>query len=177
MRKALPFSFFNRKTALVAKELLGKVLVRKYAGKEFRSIITETEGYIGPHDLASHSSKGRTPRTEVMFGKAGMIYVYFVYGMHYMLNIVTEEKGFPAAVLIRGLEGISGPGKITKQLSTDKSSNGLPLSKRSGLWIEDHGIQIKPKDIQSTPRIGVAYAGEKWAEKKLRFVLKSSKQK
>lgn len=172
MKKILPPSFFNRKTEIVAKELLGKVLIRRIKGKEFPYMITETEGYIGPHDLASHSSKGRTARTEVMHGKAGTIYVYFVYGMHYMLNIVTEEKDFPAAVLIRGIEGISGPGKITRQLSIDKALNGLPLSKKNGLWIEDRGINLSTKDILATPRIGVAYAGEVWAKKKLRFVMK-----
>lgn len=171
MRKVLPLSFFNRKTEVVAKDLVGKVLVRNNNGQESAYIITEVEGYVGPQDLASHSYKGRTARTEIMYKKAGAIYVYFVYGMHYMFNIVTEEKDFPAAVLIRGVEGISGPGKITKKLSIDKELNGLPLSKGTGLWIEDRGIIINPKDILASPRIGVAYAGEVWAGKKLRFML------
>jgi DNA-3-methyladenine glycosylase len=172
MKKVLPSSFFNRKTAVVAKELIGKMLVRKDGGQETSYVITEVEAYVGPHDLASHSSRGRTERTEIMYGKAGTIYVYFVYGMHYMLNIVTEEKEFPAAILIRGVEGISGPGKLTKKLSVDKKLNGLSLSKKTGLWIEDCGISMPPKNILTTSRIGVAYAGKKWANKKLRFTIK-----
>jgi DNA-3-methyladenine glycosylase len=175
MRKILTSSFFNRKTQIVARDLLGKFLVRKNNNREVAYMIIETEGYIGPYDLASHSSKGRTARTEIMYMKAGTIYVYFVYGMHYMLNIVTEEKGFPAAVLVRAVEGISGPGRIAKKLSIDKMLNGLPLSKETDLWMEDRGVQIPPKKIQATPRIGVDYAGEVWARKKLRFVIKNSK--
>lgn len=171
MRKILSSSFFNRETKIVARDLLGKFLVRKDADKEVAYLITETEGYVGPHDLASHSSKGRTVRTEIMYMKAGTIYIYFVYGMHYMLNIVTEEKDFPAAILIRGVVGISGPGKITKKLSINKMLNGLPLSKETGLWVEDRGVHIDPKSIQATPRIGIDYAGDIWAKKKLRFVL------
>src|SRR3989344_3265504 len=96
--------FFNRKTLAVARDLIGCFLVRRFKGKTFRLKITETEAYIGPHDLASHASKGRTARTEIMFGKAGTLYIYFIYGMYYMLNIVTEKAGYPAAVLIRGVE-------------------------------------------------------------------------
>lgn len=171
MRKVLPSSFFNRKTKLVAKELLGKILVRKQREQETSYMITEVEAYVGPHDLASHSSKGRTTRTEIMHMEAGTIYVYLVYGMHFMLNIVTEEKEFPAAILIRGVEGISGPGNVAKKLCIDKKVNGLPLSKKTGLWVEDHGILIQPKNILATSRIGVAYAGDIWSKKKLRYVL------
>lgn len=155
----------------MAKELLGKKLCRKIGNKTICLTITETEAYIGPHDLACHSSKGRTARTEPMFAEAGTIYVYFVYGMHYMLNIVTEEKEYPAAVLIRGVVGVNGPGRVAKHLHIDKMLNGKMLSKKSGLWIED-GKEVNPKHILKTPRIGVAYAGEKWAGKKLRFVIK-----
>lgn len=164
--------FFNRKTELVAQELLGKKLVR-IVDDEVRSyLITEVEAYIGPHDLACHSAKGRTLRTEVMYMEAGTMYVYLIYGMHFMLNIVTEEKGFPAAVLIRGVEGISGPGRVAKELRIDKRVNGLPLSKKNGVWIEDAGVVVKPEDTERTPRIGVSYAGEEWANKKLRFVIR-----
>ncbi len=172
MRKVLSSSFFNRKTVRVAKELLGKVLVRKLGTQETAYMITDVEAYVGPHDLASHSSKGRTARTEIMYRKAGTIYVYLVYGMHYMLNIVTEEKDFPAAILIRGVEGISGPGNVAKTLFINKDVNGLPLSKNAGVWVEDRGTSVQQKNILASPRIGVAYAGDVWAKKKLRFVLK-----
>lgn len=173
MSNQLPLDFFRRKTEHVAKELLGKSLVRVTDGKRSSFVITEVEAYVGPQDLACHSSKGRTPRTEAMYKKAGTIYVYLIYGMYHMLNIVTEEEGFPAAVLVRGVEGISGPGRLTKGLKINKKINGLLLSKKTGLWIEDAGIKVAAKDIEHSARIGVAYAGEKWANKKLRFVLKN----
>ncbi len=171
MKKVLGKDFFNRKTELVAKELLGKFLVREIDGNKVAQMITEAEAYVGPHDLACHSSKGRTPRCEPMFGEAGTIYVYFTYGMHWMLNIVTEEKDFPAAVLIRGTESISGPARLTKALKIDKNLNNQKLGKKSGLWVEDRGVEIPLKKIARAPRIGVAYAKDGWAEEKLRFVL------
>src|SRR5581483_1337476 len=121
--KTLPNSFFNKKTLQVARDLLGKYLVREIvdptsprlrgAKKILREKIIETEAYVGPHDLACHSSRGKTERNKIMFEKAGTIYVYFTYGMHWMLNIVTEEKDFPSAVLIRGTEHVSGPARLT----------------------------------------------------------------
>lgn len=167
----LPHSFFNRKTLTVARNLIGKTLVRKVGNKIIRQTITETEAYVGPHDLACHSSKGRTPRCEPMFGPAGTIYVYFTYGMHWMLNIVTEEKNFPAAVLIRGTREVTGPARLTKFLKIDKSLNGKMLGKKSGLWIEDSKIENRKLKIVRTPRIGVSYARE-WAAKPYRFVLR-----
>lgn len=100
-------SFYDRNTVKVAKELLGCFLVRKYKNKIIKAMIMETEAYRGHHDLASHASRGKTERNKIMFGHPGHAYIYFVYGMHYMLNIVTEEKDFPAAVLIRRAEIIS----------------------------------------------------------------------
>src|SRR3990167_9897625 len=170
-------SFFNRKTLKVAEELLGKYLARKIGRKIIREKITETEAYIGPHDLACHSSRGRTTRNGPMFCEAGTIYVYFTYGMHWMLNIVTEEKDFPAAVLIRGTENVSGPARLTKHFKIDKMLNGQMIGKKSGLWIEENSPTslklrgIKEK-ITKTPRIGVSYAGKIWAEKPYRFILK-----
>ena len=167
-------SFFNRKTLKVARELVGKTLVRRIGNRIIRERITEVEAYVGPHDLACHSSRGKTKRNEVMFREAGTIYVYFTYGMHWMLNIVTEEKDFPAAVLIRGIESagrqISGPARLTKKLKIDKNLNGKKLGRKTGLWIEV-GEKIASKNIGRTPRIGVSYAG-KWAEKPYRFILK-----
>src|SRR3989344_3824994 len=129
-------AFFNRKTLIVAKDLLGKYLVRKVGKKIIRERITEVEAYIGPQDLACHSSRGRTPRCEPMFMEAGTIYIYFTYGMHWMLNIVTEKPDFPSAVLIRGTEQVSGPARLTKRFQIDKTLNGQMLGKKSGLWIE-----------------------------------------
>ncbi len=172
MRK-LPQSFFEKKTLQVARELIGKYLVREIDGTVIRQRITETEAYVGPHDLACHSSRGKTLRNTPMFAEASTIYVYFTYGMHWMLNIVTEEKDFPAAVLIRGTENVNGPARLTKALKINKSLNGLKLGKASGLWIEeDLKTENSKLKITRTPRIGVAYAGSGWAEKPYRFVLK-----
>jgi DNA-3-methyladenine glycosylase len=177
--RVLPHSFFNRKTLTVARELIGKYLSRKVDGRIIRQKITEVEAYVGPHDLACHSSRGKTARNSPMFCEAGTIYVYFTYGMHWMLNIVTEEKDFPAAVLIRGTENISGPARLTKALKIDKSLNGLKLGKKSGLWIESDlsarkGGSANPSGgkIVRTPRIGISYAGP-WAEKPYRFILEN----
>ncbi len=124
---------------------------------------------MGPHDLAAHSSKGLTPRTAVMFGPPGRWYVYFTYGMHWLLNVVTGRRGHAAAVLIRGLDSVNGPARITRALRVDKALNAKPVSRRSGLWMEDAGI--KPHRIKTSPRIGIDYAGPIWSQKKLRFFL------
>ena len=122
-------------------------------------MIHEVEAYIGPHDLACHGRFGRTDRTAVMYGPAGYWYVYLCYGMHWMLNIVTDGEDFPAAVLLRGAGEFNGPGKLTKGLQIDKGLNGLPAEKRSGLWIEDREQRPRRSQILRTPRIGVDYAG------------------
>ncbi len=166
--KILPPSFFNRPTLEVARDLLGKFLVRRFSdGTETALRITEVEAYDGPDDKASHASKGRTPRTEVMFGEPGHFYVYLCYGLHWMLNIVTGPKDYPAAILIRGVEGGNGPARLTKALKIDGSLNTLPAAESSGLWFEDRGEKVGK--IKATPRIGVDYAGE-WSKKKWRFV-------
>ena len=171
--KILTQPFFNRPTLVVAPELLGKYLVRARDGQIRAYMLTEVEAYTGPEDLAAHSAKGRTPRTEVMFGPAGVWYVYFVYGMHHMLNIVTEEPDSGTAILIRGVETISGPGRLTKQLGIDRSLNRTLAVKQTGLWIEDRGVAVAPGQILTTPRIGVDYAGPIWAAKPYRFLLTS----
>lgn len=178
MRNVLDKNFFKRPVLTVAEDLIGKYLVCENG----EGIITEVEAYDGPEDKACHGCKGLTERTKPMFGQAGCWYVYLCYGMYWMLNIVTGEEGYPAAVLIRGvgeLDGLSctgakrlmqGPGKLTKNLKIDKSFNGLKSDKKTGLWIEDRGEIIKSSEIKRTPRIGVAYAKE-WAQKPYRFVL------
>ena len=170
MKKVLAADFFDRPTVTVARDLLGKYLVRKIEGEETALMITETEAYHGLDDLASHARFGKTARTAPMFGKPGTIYVYFIYGVHWMLNITCGKEYFPAAVLIRGVEGFTGPGKLAKALKIEKGMSGMMLGKESGLWVEDRGIVIPRGKIKATPRIGVDYAGE-WAKKQWRFVL------
>ena len=169
MLKILDQKFFNRSTILIAKNLLGKFLVRRVDGKTVARMITEVEAYDGFHDRGSHASRGRTRRNAPMFGPAGYWYVYFTYGMHWMLNIVTREEGYPAAVLIRGIEGVSGPARLTKFLKIDKNLNNFPAVRKTGLWIEDRGIKISPRSIRSGPRVGINYAGEYWKRRKCRF--------
>jgi len=167
--------FFNRPTAVVARELLGKYLVRKIRNREVALKITEVEAYDGLKDKASHASRGKTERNTPMFGPAGRFYVYFVYGIHWMLNIVTGKKGFPAAILIRSTAEISGPARLTKILRIGKSFNGKPALSKSGLWFENRGEIIHRGEIKKTPRIGVAYAGPVWSKKPYRFVLTKRK--
>ncbi|MDH4330688.1 MAG: DNA-3-methyladenine glycosylase [Candidatus Moranbacteria bacterium] len=189
--------FFHQETTKIARELLGKVLVRKSASgrgdKKLSGVIVETEAYTGPHDLACHASKGKTPRTQTMFESGGVWYVYMIYGMYHCLNIVTEGEEYPAAVLIRAiepLEGIeemkknrkteklnnltNGPGKLCDALGISKKQNCTSaISKDSELYIEDRGIKISPKNIKKAKRIGVDYAGI-WKDKPLRFYIKDN---
>jgi len=171
MRKVLLKKFFNRSAPEVAENLIGKYLVRKVRGKESAFMITEVEAYEGHEDKASHASKGKTKRTEVMFSSPGVFYIYLVYGMYEMLNIVTGANGYPAAVLIRGVKGINGPGRLTKNLNITRALNAKKVASESGLWIEDRGDKIPKKYITKTPRIGVGYAGPVWSQKQYRFVL------
>lgn len=174
MSKMLDEKFFNRPTLRVARELLGKYLVRRIGSKTIARKITEVEAYIGHEDKASHASRGRTDRNKIMFGSAGTWYVYFTYGMYWMLNVIAERKGYPAAVLIRGVEGVSGPGRLTKFFKIDKRFNGELAWPRTGLWIEDRGIKVRPAAIKRTPRIGVDYAAE-WKDKLWRFYVETEK--
>lgn len=167
--------FFERPTLKVAQELLGKFLCCKLGGQTAKYMITEVEAYDGQFDKASHAHRGKTPRNAPMFGEAGVWYVYFIYGMYFMLNVVTGKKDYPAAVLIRGVKSLrcrtpklNGPGKLTKFLKIDKKFNAKSATPKTGLWIEDHGVKIKKLQIKSSPRIGVHYA-EEWKDKKFRF--------
>ena len=132
-------------------------------------MITEVEAYESERDLACHASKGRTRRTEVMYQSGGRWYVYLCYGVHEMLNLVTGPENFPAAVLIRGLDVVSGPGRLTKRLMIDRALNGALAEPVSGLHLEDHGITLPRGRVRSGPRIGVNYAGPVWAAKPWRF--------
>ena len=172
--RLLSAEFFNRPAEEVAPALLGKALVRQRDRQRAVYRITETEAYVGPHDLASHAARGRTLRTEPMFGPAGCLYIYLVYGMHWMLNVVTGEIDYPAAVLIRSVETITGPGRLTRALGITGALNARPASARSGLWFSDMGEGVAPHDIATTPRIGVDYAGPVWAAKHYRFLTPSA---
>ena len=157
-------------TVKLARGLLGKLLVRRHAdGTITRHRITEVEAYDGEKDLACHASKGRTKRTAVMYAPGGVWYVYLCYGVHEMLNLVTGPLDYPAAILIRGVEGVSGPGRVTRHLGIDRALNGAPITAAAGLWLEDDGFAVPRKLFRKGPRIGVAYAGPVWAAKPWRF--------
>lgn len=172
MNHALDKEFFERPTLVVARELLGKFLVID----DKAVMITEVEAYDGHEDKASHASKGKTKRTAVMFGPAGYWYVYLIYGMYDMLNIVTGPKDYPAAILIRGVidengKKYNGPGKLTKALRITKKFNNQKADKKTGLWVEDRGVKIPKNKIKKSARIGVNYAGPIWAAKEYRFYI------
>lgn len=175
MKKILPPSFFRRKSMLVARELLGKYLVTKVGGKESALQITDVEVYDGPHDTASHASRGKTERNKIMFAEGGVWYVYFVYGMYWLLNIVVGEEDYPAAILIRGVESIEGPARVARALGVGKHHYGLPATRTSNLWIEDRGTHVPPSHTERLPRVGVSYAGQ-WAHKPLRFRIAEKKK-
>lgn len=154
-----------------ARGLLGKYLVRSGEGGTTAHMITEVEAYDGEHDLACHARAGRTARTEVLYAASGVWYVYLCYGIHEMLNLVVGPEDWPSAVLIRGVEGIPGPGRVTKRLGIDRKLNCRLAGEESGLWIEDRGVRVPRSAVTATPRIGVDYAGPIWAGKPWRFVL------
>jgi DNA-3-methyladenine glycosylase len=169
----LKHSFFERPALELARDLIGTILVRRFRGREYRARICETEAYIGPHDLACHASRGRTRRTEVMFGPAGRAYVYFIYGMYDMFNIVASHVDDPQAVLIRGavpLDGwkadLSGPGKLTRALHITRAQNAIDLTGESLFLLGDSAWSPQ---IVTTKRIGIDYAGQ-WKDALLRFV-------
>ena len=164
--------FFDRDTVQVARDVLGKVLVRQHDGKRLWGRIVEVEAYLGPDDLASHSSGGRrSPRNEVMYGPPGHAYVYFTYGMHHCLNFVTQPQGIPQAVLVRALEpgpGVGrcgGPGLVCRALEIDRNLNGIALSPPT-LYVVDN--YAPPQRIFETPRIGIGEQGD-WTDRRLRF--------
>jgi len=171
-------SFFERDTVTVAREILGKFLVRKIGKNTLAGMVVETEAYVGPHDLACHASKGKTHRTKVMYEPAGIWYVYMIYGMYFCANIITEAKGYPSAVLIRAIElpdrEGSGPGKLCRALRIDKKLNcHSAVTKNSKLYFEDRGVKIPKNQIVKTKRVGVDYAGP-WKDKPLRYYIKEN---
>lgn len=178
LERKLPRAFYDRDTIIVAKDLLGKLLVNLSDGVERVGKIVEVEAYLGEHDLAAHSSKGRTERTKVMFGPPGHAYVYLIYGIHYCMNVVTERDGHASAVLLRALEPVKnitgrtqGPGLLCKAMAVDKRLNAHDLLS------DDFYIASAPTaeafTIVKGPRIGVDYARH-WAKRHLRFYIKGN---
>jgi len=190
VNKPLSRSFYNRSTLVVARELIGTRLVRIDRDRKLVGLITETEAYISEKDLACHCKAGRTSRTQVMYGEAGHAYVYFTYGNHWMLNVVTEEVDFPAAVLIRAIQPIEGvelmsrrrsgrdtfgPGKLTQAMGITKSENGVDLTETTlGLWIEA-GVNVPNSLVTKGPRVGLNNTPEPWLSKPWRFLVKGWK--
>ncbi len=178
-RKVLSRGYFRRPTLRVARGLLGKYLVRDNGSGLVAGRIVEVEAYVGPEDRACHASRGRTKRTDVMFGPAGVAYVYLIYGMYHCFNIVTDRSGYPAAILIRAVQHhstqttlIDGPGRVCRFLEIDRRLNRLDLTLGRVLWVEDRGERVSKSAVATYPRIGVDYAGA-WAAKPWRFRLKS----
>lgn len=192
--KRLGQSFFQHDTVRVARDLLGTQLVREEKGVSLRGMVVETEAYVGTGDSACHASKGKTPRNAVMFGPAGVSYVYFVYGMHFMFNVVTEKKGQPCAVLLRGLfplegeeemarrrgrsgrELANGPAKLCQAMGIDCSLNGIDVVRGQDLWFEEYR-SVSEDEISCGPRVGIDYADPMDREAPWRFWLESPKKK
>jgi len=171
--RKLPRGFFCQSTLAVARQLIGMQLVHRDGGRLRRGRIVETEAYLGPHDLAAHSARGRTARTEVMYGPPGHAYVYFIYGFWNCLNVVTREVGSPQAVLLRAVEPLAeleprtfGPGLLCRAFHIDRRLNGADLL-GDRLWLERPARRSAVRVARAT-RIGVDYAGE-WALKRWRF--------
>lgn len=197
MGKILKDDFYAGTTEEIARQLLGKFLCRRTETGVYVGKIVEDEAYLGKKDLACHSARGKTKRTETMFGSAGYAYVYMIYGIYHCLNIVTQKEGVPEAILIRALEPVmldseeinagqeyygnrkitsilNGPGKLCREFMIEKELNGAKLSKKNDLWIEDNDNKnIPATEIVRTKRIGVEYAKE-WRDKPLRFYIRDS---
>lgn len=160
--------FFCRDVLAVAPDLLGKSLVRKTGSITRKYMITEVEAYRGEEDMACHARFGLTKRNRVMYETGGLVYVYLVYGIYWMFNIVAGPAGVPQAVLIRGISGYDGPGKLSRALDIDKSLYGEDMTSSDKIWIEDRQGHI---NFLETPRIGIEYAEEPWKSKPWRFIL------
>jgi len=169
MSERLLRDFYSRDVLEVAPQLLGQHLVKvSPEGIKTSYVITETEAYRGGEDMACHASKGKTPRTEVMFGEGGHLYMYLIYGMYWMMNVVCGDVDVPQAVLFRGLREVSGPGRLSRLVGVDRSFYGEDLVSSDRIWIEEIG----PTPAYSTgPRVGIDYAGEPWKNMPWRFLM------
>ncbi|MDE2144544.1 MAG: DNA-3-methyladenine glycosylase [Patescibacteria group bacterium] len=172
---------YGERAVKVGKDLLGKFIVRKRGSKTLIGEITEVEVYVGPKDRAAHSFGGRiTPRNSVMYMRGGTAYVYFIYGMHWQMNVIVGGKDEPWGVLLRALQTppagkvAVGPGKLARYLRLNKSFNGIDLVSSKKLWLEDRRVRIKKKSVVSAGRVGIDYAGTYWKNKRWRFYIKNS---
>lgn len=169
MGKRLERGFYREDVLRVAPGLLGQRLVRIFPdGSKATYVITETEAYRGGEDRACHASRGRTPRTEVMFGDGGHLYMYLIYGMYWMMNVVTAVEGVPQAVLLRGLREASGPGRLTRLIGVDKGYYGEDLVTSDRIWVEESGSS---HSYTAGPRVGIDYAGDPWKDMPWRFLI------
>ncbi len=166
-------SYFSADAVMLAPDLVGKLLCRFVDGRVERRRILETECYFGEEDTACHAHKGKTPRTEIMYRCGGRAYVYLCYGIHNLLNLTTGPEGHPQAVLIRGVEGAIGPGRVTKLMRVDRSLNTQLLIPENGLWVEDDGVRL---ELDACPRVGIGYASEMDQRRPWRFVARNEKR-
>ena len=170
MGDRLKRDFYRQDVLRVAPGLLGQYLVRVWPdGRQGRYVITETEAYRGEEDRACHACRGKTKRTEVMYGDGGKLYMYFIYGMYWMMNVVAAQEGVPQAVLIRGLREAGGPGKLTRLLEVDRAFYGEDLVTSDRIWVEEGG---HPPEFTTGPRIGIQYAGQPWIDMPWRFLMR-----
>lgn len=160
-------SLYKMNAVELAPKLLGMKLCRNINNNIEKYRITETEAYFGQEDTACHAHRGKTERNKILYENGGVAYVYLCYGIHNLLNVVCGEEGKPQAVLIRGIEGFDGPGKLTKALNIDRSLNGEDLIKSNRLWLEDDGCKFNYK---ATKRIGIDYATAEYRDKLWRFI-------
>jgi len=191
MEERLKRNFYTQAALKLAKNLLGKYIIRRYRNRLIKGRIVETEAYIGPKDKASHSYLGRkTKRNRAEYLAGGHIYIYLVYGMHWQLNISAGKEGSPECVLIRALEPTdsgkqnlslsrpqeapNGPGKLCRYLKLNKSFYGEDLTKSERIWLQSSGKKVAASNIVAARRIGIDYAGPYWANKKWRFYIKNS---
>src|SRR5262245_35714225 len=186
MRRRLDRGAFNRPTLEVARDLVGKFIVRKYRGRELTGMITEVEAYRGPRDRASHAHGGRrTARVEPLYGDGGTAYVYLVYGIHWLFNISTVGAETPEGILVRAIlaelpgeqrKAFIGPGRVSKYLRIDKRLTGADLTRSSIIWLEDRGVHIPSRRVRRGPRVGIDYAGAYWAARPWRFWIDADAQ-
>ena len=176
VRLRLDRDSFNRPTLQVARDLLGKFIVRRHGTRRIEAMIMEVEAYKGPQDRACHAYGGRrTPRVEPLYAEGGTVYVYLVYGMHWLLNFSTAGRDKPEGVLVRAIlpdgDGnvIVGPGRVTRYLDIDKRLDGTDATGSGQMWLEDRGVRVPARRIRRGPRVGVDFAGPYWAARPWRF--------
>lgn len=174
MGKRLLRKYYSQPATILAADLIGKILCRRTDAGILKYRIAETECYYSEQDTACHASRGKTERTKVLYEKGGTAYVYLCYGIHSLFNVVTGKEGFPEAVLIRGVEGYNGPGKVTKAMSIDRGLNGIDLVTSKELWIEDDGARPQ---YTAAKRVGIDYATPEYRDVFWRYIIQDGRYK